>query len=229
MTDYRITSKHIRYWRGVPHRWSMDWPFTGTLAAGDWPAAIAAIRTLVQGIGFQHSSGVSSGGNWGIDLYNETAGGVPLASVSYFNPATIPFAGSYTGAGWSDLTAEFEGQAEVALQLRWPAGLSSTGKAVYFRKWSHAVPIGNPSGTADVSSGDITGLAAIVNAQIAVIGGLGAPMGKGGRLAATSVTVEPFYGNHQMPKGRRKKAAKTVSTSLPLGIDPKTGELVLVP
>lgn len=209
MTDYRIVARHVRYWRGAVHKWSTVYPLTGTISSGNYAAVIAAAKVLEQGVNFKNATGATAGGLYEIALYDHATGGIPVALVTYFDP-TVP-AGwvAYTGAGWSTAPAPVCSNAEVALQVEWLAGLSSSGKPVKFRKWYHAVPDAVTIGTRDVVAADVTALQTFINTNIAVIGGLGAVMGNSSRLAATTCQVLQFYGNHQMPRGRRRKPLVT--------------------
>lgn len=211
MTDYRIVARHVRYWRGQVHRWSTVYRFTGTIAAGSYGTAIAAIKTLDDGVCYHPASPVT-GGIYEVAIYDHATGGVPVDIVTYFDWTTPASWIQYGSAGWGSLSSSFESNAEAALQIEWHAGLSVTGKPVVFRKWYHAVPqIGGGGTGVDVTAGQVTSLSAIVNAQIAVVGGLGAPMGTGSRLAATNCVVKTYFGSHQMPRGRRRKPLVTAS------------------
>lgn len=215
MTDYRLVARHVRYWRGVVHRWSTVYPLTGTIASGDYGTVIAALKTLEQGVNFQDPAPAPTrGGLYEIALYDQATGGVPIAVSTYFDWTTFAAWVPYTSAGWATAGRNYEAAAEVSLAVRWAAGLSRTGKPVYFRKWYHAVPTSSANGTRDVGATDVTNLTGIFTAQMAVIGGKGALLGNGGRLAALSPTVELFYENHQMPRGRRRKGS---TASVPSG------------
>lgn len=209
MTNYRIVVRHVRYWRGLPHKWSTVYPFVGTITSGNYGAAIAAIKTMEQSVCYA-LTGPVEGGIWEIALYNQSSGGVPQDIVTYFDPDTPGSWVAYTGSAWSAASEQLVPAAEVALGVRWAAGLSSSGKPVFFRKWYHAVPqVATAGATPDVSSANITTLVAALTTGINAVGGLGAPMGSGGRLAALTPVVSPFYENHQMPRGRRRKALVT--------------------
>lgn len=206
MTNYRMVARHVRYWRGVAHKWSTVYPFTGTLASGNYAAAIAALKTLEMGVNYC-GTGTIAGGVYEIALYDQSSGGVPVAVTTYFPAATPGSWVAYTSAGYASHAYPVISVAEAALQVEWLAGLSSSGKPVSFKKWFHAVPeIGASPGSPDVLAGDVTTLQTLINTQMAVIGGLGILLGSGSRLAATTCTVRNQFGNHQMPRGRRRKA-----------------------
>lgn len=206
MTEYRIVTRHVRYWRGAIHKTSTVWPFTGTIAAGSYAAAIAAMYTAEQAVGYKQNS-VTAGGVYEIALYNSSTGGVPVAVTTYFPWATPGSWIPYTGTGWYTSTPPADNNAETALQVEWPAGLSSSGKPVYFRKWFHMVPDDAfAPGVADLTTSQAGTLASVLHTGTSTVAGLGAPMGRAGRFAASAGTVALYFGNHQMPRGRRRKA-----------------------
>lgn len=211
MTDYRIVSRHVRYWRGSVHRWSTVWRFTGTITSANYASATAAIKTLEMGVNYPGIS-AKQGGIYEIAIYDHATGGVPVQTTTYFDWTNPTVWVDYTGVGWASPHGVAVGNAETAILVEWAGGLSSSGKPVKFRKWFHMTPVTvATSGAADISPTDQSGLAAIINTQVAVVGGLGAPMGNGGRLAATTAVVNPHYGNHQMPRGRRRPALVSAS------------------
>lgn len=207
MTQYRIVTRHVRYWRGAIHRWSNVYPFVGTLTPGNYGAALNAMYTMEQALGFQHSSGATQGGCYELALYDQGTGGIPVAVQTKFPWATPGSWIAYTSSAWADKTIQYESVAEVAMSVEWPAGLSKSGKPVYFRKWYHSVPVGSGGGTADISAPNIATITTALETGLNAVGGLGAPMGSGSRLAASTPIVNSFYCNHQMPRGRRRKAA----------------------
>jgi hypothetical protein len=213
MTDYRMVTRHVGYWRGANHRFSNVWRFSGTLASGDYATAIAAMKTLEQGV---HYIGAAlTGGLWKIDLYNQGSGGIPVASSIYFDPDTTASWVAYTATAWASHTPLRNSVLEAAAQVTWLAGVSSTGKPVRFRKWFHSVPI-NPASApaAEITTADQTSIQNLCQTQLAVIAGLGAPQGIGGRLAATTAVCDRFYVNHQMPRGRRNPLRAALAGTL---------------
>lgn len=228
MTDYRMVARHVAYWRGAIHHWSTVWPFVGTLTTANQGPAIAAIKTLEQAVGYKGRTGEAPGGLYEIALYDQATGGVPIDVATYFDPTTPGAWVDYASTGWGSVASACDSSLESALGVRWAAGLSSSGKPVYFRKWFHAIPssLAVP-GAVDVTSTSVTLLASALTTGLNTVGGLGAPMGRGSRLAATTPVINPFYENHQMPRGRRRKVAGASASGLPLRIDPSTGELVI--
>jgi hypothetical protein len=223
MTNYRIVARHVRYWRGIVHKWSNVYPFTGTLSSGDYGTALGHIHDAEQSVCYP-APGAAGGGIWETALYNQASGGVPVAVATYFDyfdPDTVGDWIPYDGDAWEFTTDELLSAAEAALSVRWAAGLSSSGKPVFFRKWFHAVPV-NPSSppAPDVTSTNRTSIATILTVHLNAIGGLGAPMGNGGRLASSTPLVDQFFGAHQMPRGRRRPPTRIMSgvVGLPPGL-----------
>lgn len=204
MTDYRLVTRKVGYWRGNPHRWSNSYEFTGS---GTTPN-VAALNTFVTNESklLYSQTGVLSGGICEAAIYL-ASGGVPVAQVINFD-YTIPSAWpGYSSTGWASKALVLNDPMEAALAIEWPAGLSVTGKPVFFRKYYHAVPQSNGGGTGaqDVSSGNLASLATAAEALVTCLAPTyGLVLGNSRRLAGTSPAVNPYYLNHQMPKGRRK-------------------------
>lgn len=220
MTDYRAVSRHVRYWRGQVHKWSTVYPLTGSISPGDYFSALTHIHEMEQAVCYPAPGG-AGGGNWEVALYDQATGGVPIQVITYFDPEIPGDWIPYTGTAWSSLTTALEGNAEVALQVEWLAGLSRTGKPVSFRKWYHAVPQLASGNTApDVNSTNRTAIAGTIQANLAPLGGLGLLLGNGRRLAAATPLVSSFFGNHQMPRGRRRlvRTAARPASSFPPGL-----------
>jgi hypothetical protein len=211
VTDYRIVSRHVRYWRGSVHRWSTVWRFTGTLASGNLGAATAAIKSLEDQVNYKGIGG-NYGGCYEVAIYDHATGGIPIDTTTYFDWTTPGAWIQYTSTAWPVINEPVDSAAETAMAVQWHAGLSVTGKPVIFRKWFHAVPInvGAPA-SADIPGPTVISLQNAINTQVAAVGALGALMGTGGRLAATTCVVKPYYGSHQMPRGRRRRALVSAS------------------
>jgi hypothetical protein len=211
MANYKVQVEHAAYWRGKVHRWSTAWAFTGSFTNGTPAQVIAAIKSTEQANCYPSPTGVN-GGIASIAIYNEDTGGVPIASALYFDWTNTSTWVPYGGTAWSARTRPAVNQLEVALLVEWNAGLSSKGKPVKFRKWFHAVPDNDSApGVADVLPADVTGIASSINSGLAVVAGFGLLLGRGSRLAATTCVVSPYYNNHQIPRGRRRKALVTAA------------------
>lgn len=211
MAIYRAVCRHVRYWRGNPHRWSTVYHFQGTpssaLASTDAQAVLTQDNKMCYGP-------AGSGGTYECDIYAQATGGVPLVSYRAFDPAVPAGWPGYLGTGWSSTSGAMEAAAETALQVEWPAGISSSGKPVLLRKWYHAVPLSQSTNGAgvDITSAIAASLQTQAQAMVSVLSSKGLVLSSGtGRLAGTARVLQ-VYGNHQMPRGRRRKAAH-VSTS----------------
>lgn len=220
MTEYRVVTRHVRYWRGTIHKWSTVYPFSGSFASPDYSTVLAYVHSMEQDICYPAPGG-GGGGIWEQALYNQSSGGIPVQVTSYFDPETPGSWVPYSGASWSSLTTALEGNAEPSLQVEWLAGLSRTGKPVRFRKWYHAVPQLASGNTApDVNVTNQNSIRDRVQAGMSQVGGLGAPLGNSSRLAASTPSVLAFFGNHQMPRGRRRlvRTAARPASSFPPGL-----------
>nr|CRY93634.1 hypothetical protein [uncultured prokaryote] len=214
MTDYRVVVRHVRYWRGTPHRWSTVYPLTGTVSSSNYGALITAMKSLDSNMCYSGNS-VATGGIYEVALYNQASGGVPISITTYFPWATPASWVAYTSGGWPSVTTPASSVAESALQVEWLAGLSSSGKPVSFKKWYHAVPE-TPSTDVgiDLTSAQITSLQNAWTSGFGTVAGLGVLLGNSRRLAASTPTVRSAIGNHQMPRGRKKKLTAARAQSL---------------
>lgn len=209
MSAWRIVVRHVGFWRGQVHKWSTVYPFAGSLSASNYQAVINAMEAHDRGICYSASGG-ETGGVYEVAIYNSATGGVPVANQQFFDPTNPSGWYGYTAAGWSTASGPAEGTLETALQLEWPAGLSKSGKPVIFRKWYHAVPqSASNAGQAQVTPANQASLATFSQDQIAIVQGFGILLGNASRLAASTPRVLPYYGNHQMMRGRRKKKSST--------------------
>lgn len=221
MTDYRAIVRHVRWWRGNIHRWSTSYEFTGS---GTTPntAACTTLATNESPLLYDTSTTGKQGGIYEVQFYL-ASGGTPVASETFFD-YTVPTAWTgYNGAGWgATRTATPDPLGEVALGIRWQAGYSSTGKPVFFRKWYHSVPVSNVGGgNPDIGSTVQTSLAAAaLTLQTCLAPTYGLSMGNSRRLASTTPVVSPYYENHQMPRGRRRKGVVFGSGSGKVSISP---------
>lgn len=212
MTNYRFVVRHVRYWRGKVHKWSTSYSYQGTRAVTQQDC----IDLLNKEDEMLWTDTPSEGGSYECQAYNADSGGMALATYVKFDvnePSTWP---GHNGNAWTHIHGQ-EPVAEVALIVEWPAGLSSSGKPVRFRKYLHAVQVsqGGAAGVADVTQDDVTSLQVRAAALRAPFQATGLVMAsKSGRIAGTPV-VHPYYGNHQMPRGRRTVSKKSVNSNLP--------------
>lgn len=210
MPTFRAVVEHVRYWRGGVHRWSTSYLYSGVLSKAIDAPACELVRAADDAMCY--ATAAADGGTYACSIYDLSTGGSPLASEVLWNWEVPGSWVKYSSAGWASTGLPFEPVAEIALAVEWAGGLSRTGKGVRFRKWYHAVPASTGVGTApDVIAADVTKLQTHAQSLVGVLGTYGLTMGSAsGRLAGTA-TVLPFYGNHQMPKGRRRKALVTAS------------------
>lgn len=168
-------------------------------------AACELVR--VQDDGMCYGPADTDGGTYSCEIYNAATGGVPIATHTTFDWETTGSWPGYAGSHWGSATGDMLTMAEVAMQLEWTAGLSSSGKPVILRKWYHAVPQVDVLPTApEIASGVQTSLLAGAEALKDALTSYGLVLGSStGRFAGTA-SVKGFYGNHQMPRGRRRRA-----------------------
>lgn len=210
MGTYRGVVRHVRYWRGVVHRWSTSYQMVGSFSGVTGVAFAHALLTADDKMCY--GGGLASfGGTYECSIYDEVAGGTPLVSYIAFDWTTPASWIAHSGTAWGATTGAAETNAEVALDVKWPSGISRTGKPVSMRKWYHAVPSVTPAGGAQqIPSATVTSLNAGALAVQSAIASGGVVMGTAsGRIAGTGVAL-PFYGNHQMPKGRRRVTAASL-------------------
>lgn len=212
MTNYRVVVRHVRYWRGEIHKWSNSFSYTGSLSQPIGPGALDNVVTFVSRLCYRAPT--PAAGIWQAAIYNLDAGGTAIYTLNRFDPDVPGSWTPYDGSAWpSGLTSDFEANAEVALLVEFPGGQSKSGKPVSFKKWFHAVPASNPdAGAPQIPALTLSGLEATAGQLVGALGSYGLVMGRGGRFAG-SPRVPAFYGNHQMPRGRRRKTIKDLSAT----------------
>lgn len=212
----RITIDHARYWRGAAHRWSTTYFLSGSTPSGGDFATLAGQLVAMESE-ILYTAPTDSGGFLEARGYG-TGGGAPAYVDSYGELTTPSTWVAYSGSAWAaESEPQYENAAEVAMLLRIPlAGLSSTGKPVFGRKFYHSVPVSNSPGTADpdILSTTITAL----QAELALLNNGSLTGGRrvisnNGRLPSSNPVVEPFFGNHQMPRGRKRGGSSSSSLS----------------
>jgi len=220
LTEYRIVARHVRYWRGLVHKWSTVYPLTGGLS-GSGPEGIAD-QIIAYEPQILYPSPVGNGGGlYEVAVYDQATGGVPIYVQVLFDAEVPSDWIEYTGTSWDNLAIGLDSQAETAMQVEWNAGFSKSGKPVKFRKWYHSVPYSNANpGAADIQALQITNLEDTINTMISGMASFGVLLGRGSRLAAGQCQVLPMYGNHQMPRGRKRPKTKISSdiVKLPPGL-----------
>jgi hypothetical protein len=215
----RVVIDHARYWRGVPHVWSTTYFFGGgAWASGEAAAVVGSLLGMESAI--LYNPGANICGFIEARAYNAVTG-APVYVNNIGVLATPSTWDAYSGAAWSSVTgADYVSAAEVCFLLDTPlAGLSSTGKPVKSTKYFHSVGQLFNEGTtgADIPAAVQTQIASYTAILNSGVGPNGRRMiSNGGRFPSGAPTVRPFFGNHQMPQGRRKKATSggTVLTRL---------------
>lgn len=203
MTEYAAVVRHVGYWRGTIHRWSTVYPFVGE-AALSGTTAVDAVKTVDDALCWGPSE--NDGGIFESSLYDLTHKGMPIETNTYFD-YTDPGAWlGYGGAGWTEGTGLiYDPSLETAMLIEWAGGIGRTGKPVTFKKWIHAVPRSNSTvGVPDLNDPVLSDLLAEANTVQTILSGHGLLMGNSRRLAGDA-HVNHYYGNHQMPKGRKRK------------------------
>lgn len=209
MAAYRYQVVCVGMWRGKIKRWNTTFHYPD-------PGGTAAILNAMRASGWPNPgdvTGACSGGVASISVY-DPAGGAPISVTTYFDwetPSTwVPF----TGTAWStvdpDTPIDASGES-AALVVGHMAALSATGKPVTTRKYLHAVPSRT---AADFADPDINPTDAAAIAALFVPSLMRNPAG----VSPSSVSVEPFYGNHQRVRGRRRTPAQVAAQSFSSGV-----------
>lgn len=202
--DYRAVVRHVRTWRGNIHKWSTTYPFVNQ-------PSTPLTGTDLDHLAFRDSAmcygtSAADGGVWGVDLYKVGQKGSPILTTRYFDPELIADWSGYGSSGWTTTGQAMLQVAEPALVVEWAVGLSSSGKPVRLKKWYHAVPVPqNAENSPDVPVADRNSLLTAATAITGVFSSKGLSLGSSASRLAGSPTVLAYYGNHQMPKGRKRK------------------------
>ena len=204
------------YWRGVQHLYQNRYILSGPdptaaqadevmFALHDIEDKLYPARGAGQGVGFVRAKAYASGTG-------------PAFHERDWNPTEdVATATGFTGPSTSYTSIAYSGTMETCLMVRMPLnGLSSRGKPVYTRKFFRGIgPIvdeyitGNPISAAD--------LATIAATTAPWESGMGANLwvviGKNGRQASGPPAGEAYIGNHQVRRGRRRKAVTTATNA----------------
>lgn len=209
MAVYRYQVVSVGMWRGKIKRWNTTLHFSLSSLTSD-------VHDIMQKSSYPNPGdalGACSGGVASIAVYN-ASGGAPVSVTTYFDwqaPTTwIP----YTGEAWASVTpgtpldAAGESAAVIVGHM---AGLSRTGKPVTTRKYLHAVPSRT---SADYSDPDIEAGPLAALAALWTVGWMANPSG----VNPASVSINPYYGNHQRVRGRRRPTAAVAAQSFSAGV-----------
>lgn len=219
---YRAVVRHVRYWRGNVHHWSTVYQFVGTPSKPLDTAAAILLNNADDDMCMKTVA--AEGGTYGTDIYNVSTGGSPIISFRNFDPTNLAAWPGYGHASaWGNVAANIGQPAENALVVEWAAGLSKSGKPVSMKKWYHAVPSVSPGGaTVDIPPATVTALTTAAQGLVGVWASYGLTLGSASGRFAGVATVKAQYGNHQMPRGRRRKALVTAGGKY-------TGPTIVIP
>lgn len=209
MAVYRYQVVSVGMWRGQIKRWNT------TIHRGS-SGDTGIVHTLMQKSGWKNpgdAAGACSGGVASIAVYAST-GGVPISNTVYFDWETPSTWLPYTSEGWAgvDPLTPLDASGESALVVvgNMP-GLSVTGKPVTTRKYLHAIPSRTAAAYTDpdVPTSVITAMQGLWT-----ISYLANPAG----VNPGSVTIDPWYGNHQRVRGRRRTVTQVAAQSFSAGV-----------
>lgn len=210
MAVYRYQATCVGLWRGKIKRWNTTFHTTTTFGMRD------AIHDAIQVVSYPNPGdavGACSGGLASITWY-DAAGGAPLGQQVYFDwqlPSTwIPYGGGVWSGVPADTPLDASGESAVVVVGQLP-GLSRTGKPMSTRKYLHAIPSRSAAAfdDPDISSTVQAGIAASFPLSI-----MGNPAG----VSPNLVTCEPYYGNHQRVRGRRRTVKTVAAQSFSNGV-----------
>lgn len=209
MAVFRHQVVSVGMWRGKIKRWNTTF-HTGFV--GD----ASSIKSAMQATGWVNPGdvlGACSGGVASIATY-AAAGGAPVQHLIYFDWETPSTWIPYTGTAWSgvDPATPLDASGEsAACVIGKMATLSATGKPVTTRKYLHAVPSRTAAAYADP---DIApAVAAAIAGQFPVY-----MMANPAGAAPSSVSVDPYYLNHQRVRGRRRTVTQVAAQSFSAGV-----------
>lgn len=209
MATYRYQVISVGMWRGKVKRWNTTFHVNNT-------TSFTALYNMMQALGWKNPGdtvGACSGGVAEIAYYT-AAGGPPVGRKIYFDWETPGTWIPYTGTAWSgvDPDTPIDASGESALVIVGNMGtLSATGKPVTTRKYFHAIPSRTET---DFTLPDIdaTSLASIQSEASNTF--WRNPAGS----SPASLTVLPYYGNHQRVRGRRRTTSSVAAQAFSLGV-----------
>lgn len=209
MAVYRYQVVCVGWWRGKIKRWNTTFHRTDSTQT-------TSLYNKMQAAGYVNPGDVlgdCSGGVASIAVYNAT-GGAPISNTIYFDWQTPTTWKPYTGTCWADVPAgtplDASGESAVVIVGNM-SGLSSTGKPVTTRKYLHAIPSRT---AADYADPDVSVAAQAALAAQFTTSYMANPAG----VSPNSVTVEPYYFNHQRVRGRRRTTSQVVAQSFSAGV-----------
>lgn len=209
MALYRYQVVAVGMWRGKIKRWNTRFYSANLGLEGSFRDIVSKSSYANPG----DAAGACSGGVASVTCYPAT-GGAPINVATYFDwqtPSTwIPFSSTVWTGTPEDTAIDASGESALVV-TGLMANLSSTGKPVYTRRYLHAVP-SRTAASFTAPDIDATSLAAIE--ALWTTGYLRNPAG----IEPESVVVEPYYGNHQRVRGRRRTTSQVATQSFSAGV-----------
>ena len=208
MAQYRYQAVSVGMWRGKIKRWNTT--MYRSLAGQE-----SGFKAALQKSGWKNPGdvlGACSGGVASIAVYN-VAGGAPISKQVYFDwqvPSTwVPYTSEFWAAVDPGTLLDAAGESAIIVVGHLP-GLSSSGKPISTRKYLHAVPSRTAAAFGDPDVDAAT--------QAAFAAGWAGLMGSSKGATPTTITVEPYYGNHQRVRGRRRTVNSIAAQSFSAGV-----------
>lgn len=207
------------FWRGSPHTWVNRYVMSGAQpSAADALTVIGALKHIEDVVYPELGGGVGVGFVEGRAY--PSGNGSSFASVAYntsLAPATATgFAGPTGGYASLDFSTTLESCLVIETKL---AGLSSTGKPVFLRKYFRGISDANTEsvGNTPIAAGD---LAIIKASTVPWQTGVGASnwvvIGNSGAQAQSAPQPLQYVGNRQVPKGRKRTGTSSLSLTAKL-------------
>jgi hypothetical protein len=207
------------YWRGSNTQFSNRYYLSG----GDPTegVALAAITDLhhIENLIFPTVAGGQGVGFVEGKAYRST-GGPPIEVVDYNSSGAIATATGWTGTAVTGQTIQYANTIEVCLETRMlMLGLSTTGKPIYtrkfFRGWSYLAEDEEFTVTPIPTTIQTAYNALILPWQTGLPTSFVTVVGTDGRTASAAQppTVQPFLGNHQKPRGKKRKTTSSSSST----------------
>lgn len=147
--------------------------------------------------------------------YYDGINSAPIFTATYSTGSPAPADIRPSGDAFDNVLSGQE-PLEVCVMLEARVGLSSRSKPVYMRKFIHAVPAGNLSaGTGNIPTYSFTGAAATAATKMGDGSWFGnrvyiSPTGR--QPASNDWEALAVPGNHQMPRGRKRKSVSSGSS-----------------
>lgn len=195
-------------WRGAVHTWMNRYVMSGVDPTSAQAAStISALKNIENALYPQVTAGTGVGFVKGT-AYLST-GGAPLTTQGYNTTLAAATATGFSGPTGGYTSLSFAGQLENCLETRTLlTGLSSTGKPVYLRKYFRGFYAGTEDsfGAAPILAADITKATGTIAPWFTgMTTGSYTVIGVSGRQAAIAPTVQVWLGNHQVPRGKKRK------------------------